>query len=96
MNVFHCSEKLGKSTAGVNDRYRHVVIYMPSVPIGTRFKYRRIHTLTAWNSSVDVNNIDPHHRFQRDDAPSMTFLLFSRCREYKIICCCCHLANRER
>ena len=84
MNIFHCSEKLGKSTTGVNDRYRHAVIYMPAVPIGTRFKYRRLCTLVAWNSSVDVNNIDPFHRFQQEDDPktATAFAIFSRCSEY--------------
>ena len=85
MNVFHCSEKLGKSTTGVNDRYRHAVIYMPSAPTGTRFKYRRTHTLVGWDNGVDINTINPYERFHQDDKKTTTFMLFSRSRECAVV-----------
>ena len=84
MNTFHIVEKLGKSKTGVNGRYRHAVVYMPSSAVGTRFKYRRLVTLKTWNASVDINQIDPYHQFQHDvdPRPSTAFMIFARSSEY--------------
>ena len=84
MNVFRCCERLGKSKTGVNERYKSAIVYMPASPLGSRFKYRRLSTIMKWNSTVDINDVDPYKQFQHesDPKPSTAFMIFARCSKY--------------